>query len=142
MLLICLAGLACSGPPAAAPGEWREFEGTWTATGTRRTLRLEPGRQASIFDLSGSLLLTGKRGLGVGFRAEVIGLADTQSGGAGRAVWTDERGDQVFRGADDGILSPRLPGTRHPVAAPGRALNGHRKAYHRRESMTDATPKS
>ena len=47
-------------------------------------------------DLSGSLLLTGRRGLGIGFRAEIIGMADSDSGGQGRSVWTDERGDQVF----------------------------------------------
>ena len=100
MLVVCLLGLSCAGPPpaphlTAAPGEWREFEGNWTATGTRHTLQLEPGHQASIFSLSGSLLLTGERGLGVGFRAEVIGLADSQAGGLARAVWTDERGDRV-----------------------------------------------
>jgi hypothetical protein len=32
----------------------------------------------------------------VGFRAEVIGLADSQAGGTARVVWTDERGDRVF----------------------------------------------
>jgi hypothetical protein len=90
--------MSCSGPPAApvlSPGEWREFEATWSATGTRHTLNMEPGHQTSIFNLSGSLLVTGQRGL-VGFRAEVIGLSDSRSGGTGRAVWTDDRGDQVF----------------------------------------------
>jgi|SRR5262245_10547889 len=101
LLLAGLLELSCSGPPStsppvAAPGEWREFEGNWSATGTRHTLRLDPGHQASIFSLSGSLLLTGRQGLGVGFRAEIIGLADTRTGGVARAVWTDERGDQVF----------------------------------------------
>ena len=79
-----------------ASGEWRSFEGSWTATGTRHTLALEPGHQVSTFDLSGSLLLSGQHGLGVGFRAEVIGLADSQEGGLAHAVWTDERGDRVF----------------------------------------------
>jgi hypothetical protein len=32
----------------------------------------------------------------VGFRAEAIVLNDSISGMVGRAVWTDERGDQVF----------------------------------------------
>src|SRR5215475_10463716 len=101
LLLVGLLELSCSGPPAApplasAPGEWREFGGNLSATGSRHTLRLEPGHQASTFNLSGSLLLTDAQGLGVGFRAEIIGLADTRTGGVGRAVWTDERGDQVF----------------------------------------------
>jgi hypothetical protein len=32
----------------------------------------------------------------VGFRAEAIVLNDSVTGLTGRAVWTDERGDQVF----------------------------------------------
>jgi hypothetical protein len=100
-LALCLLATSCSGPatgPEAqpAPGEWRSFDGTWSATGTRQTLQLDPGHQTSIFSLSGSLLLTGRRALGVGFRAEVIGLSDSLTGGVGRAVWTDERGDRVF----------------------------------------------
>ena len=34
--------------------------------------------------------------MGVGFRMEVIGLSDDVRGLVGHAVWTDERGDQVF----------------------------------------------
>lgn len=100
-LLVCLLAVSCSGPPAGrepapAPGEWRPFEGTWSATGTSQTLQMESGHQASIFNLSGSLILTGQRGIGVGFRAEVIGLADSAAGSTARVVWTDERGDKVF----------------------------------------------
>jgi len=92
---------ACSSPatgPGAtlAPGESVSFSGTWSASGTRQTLRLGPDRRASIVSLTGSLLLTGRRGLGIGFEAQVIGLADTQGGGQGRCVWTDDRGDQIF----------------------------------------------
>jgi len=99
LLLLC-AG-ACSGPAtepraALAPGESRTFEGSWTASGTRRTLPLEDGHQASIINLTGSLLLTGERGLGVGFQGDAIGFSDNKAGGTGQAVWTDERGDKVF----------------------------------------------
>jgi hypothetical protein len=59
-------------------------------------LHLGPDHQASVLDLSGSLLLTGQRGLGVGFRGETIGLSDNLIGFVGRSAWTDERGDQVF----------------------------------------------
>jgi hypothetical protein len=97
-----LATLAACGPaddaarpPPAADG-WREFEGTWTAAGTRRTLRLGADRQASIAELNGSLLLRGSGRPGVGFRAEAITLGDSATGMIGRAVWTDERGDQAF----------------------------------------------
>ena len=78
------------------PGEWRTFEGNWTASGTRTSLDLESDHRASIVHLNGSLLLNGENTLGVGFRAEFLGFTDTQSGMVGRAVWTDERGDRVF----------------------------------------------
>ena len=92
---------ACSPPtgpaPAASPtGEWRSFEGTWTATGSRHTLALGTDHRASIFDLTGSLLLIGNRRLGVGFRAQAIGFSDTLTGMQGRCIWTDEHGDKVY----------------------------------------------
>jgi hypothetical protein len=84
-------------PAQALPaGEWREFEGTWTAAGTRRTLHLGPDQRAAIFELTGSLLLTGAQRPAVGFRAQAIGFSDSRDGMQGRCVWTDERGDQVF----------------------------------------------
>lgn len=91
----------CGQPTAPAPqilppGEWHTFEGTWSASGTRQTLNLEANHRASILDLTGSLLLTGDRGLGVGFRAEAIGFSDNLAGMQGRCVWTDERGDKVY----------------------------------------------
>ncbi len=46
--------------------------------------------------LSGTMLLAGPQRPGVGFRAEVIALVDSDTGLQGRSVWTDERGDQVF----------------------------------------------
>lgn len=42
------------------------------------------------------MLLSGAGRPGVGFRAEIIGLADSGTGLVGRGVWTDERGDKVF----------------------------------------------
>jgi hypothetical protein len=101
LVLLFLLAAACSGPgpgpgDAPAPGESRTFEGTWSASGTRQTLHLERGHKASILRLTGSLLLTGRRGLGIGFQAEAIGMSDSLTGGVGHAVWTDERGDQVF----------------------------------------------
>ena len=99
--LVLILATACSGPPAEprgapAPGETRAFEGTWTASGTRQSLDLEPGHKASIFKLTGSLLLAGQGGLGVGFQGEVVAISDSLKGGVGWCVWTDERGDKVF----------------------------------------------
>ena len=96
-----LFAVACSQPavpPSVIPptGEWRTFEGTWSASGTRRTLNLGTNHHSSIFDLTGSLLLIGDRGLGVGFQAQAIGITDSLVGMQGRCVWTDERGDKVY----------------------------------------------
>ena len=77
-------------------GEWRVFEGSWSAAGTRHSLKLGPDYLASTFDMTGSLLLTGEQKLGVGFRAQVIGFSDSRAGMQGRCVWTDERGDHVY----------------------------------------------
>jgi hypothetical protein len=82
--------------PAPAAGEWRTFEGTWTATGTRRTLHLGPDRRTAIFELTGSLLLTGAERPALGFKAETIGFSDSSDGMQGRCVWTDEHGEMVF----------------------------------------------
>jgi len=76
--------------------EWHEFEGTWTAAGNRYTMRLGTDRQASIANFDGSLLLAGHSRPAVGFRCEAIVLNDSVSGMVGRAVWTDERGDQAY----------------------------------------------
>ena len=102
LLGLALAAAAC-GPAAessrraaAAPGEWREFEGSFNAAGTRHTISLGEGRLGSIVDLKGTLLLVGPGRPGVGFQSEVIGLSDSATGFQGRSVWTDEHGDQVF----------------------------------------------
>jgi len=76
--------------------EWREFEGTWNAAGSRRTIPLGDDRKGSIIDLRGSMLLSGAERPNVGFHCEVIALVDSATGLVGRAVWTDEHGDQVF----------------------------------------------
>ena len=91
---------AC-GQPGGTPqtplaGEWHAFEGTWTAAGTRRTLRLGPDDRAAIFELTGSVLLTGAQRPSVGFRAQAIGFSDSRAGMQGRCVWTDERGEMVY----------------------------------------------
>src|SRR5262245_30525970 len=51
IVVAALAAIAC-GPPSeplapAAPAEWREFEGTWNASGARHTIALGPGRTSS-----------------------------------------------------------------------------------------------
>ena len=89
---------AAGGPATPTPlaGAWHAFEGTWTAAGTRRTLHLGPEHRAAIFELTGSLLLTGAQRPAVGFKAQAIGFSDSRAGMQGRCVWTDERGDRVY----------------------------------------------
>src|SRR5688572_22901846 len=101
LLGLAFAAAAC-GPatqsprPAAAPGEWLEFEGSWSAAGSRHTISLGKDRSGSIVALKGTMLLAGPGRPGVGFHSEVIGLVDSATGFQGRSVWTDEHGDQVF----------------------------------------------
>jgi hypothetical protein len=83
-------------PETLRAGEWHAFQGTWTAAGTRRTLRLGLDDRAAIFELTGSVLLTGAQRPAVGFRAQAIGFSDSRTGMQGRCVWTDERGDMVY----------------------------------------------
>ena len=95
-----LLATACSGrqnvsaPPS--DGGWREFQGTWTAAGTRHIMRLDGDRRASVLIVNGSLVLSGPARPGVGFRSEAIVFNDSATGMIGRAVWTDEKGDQVY----------------------------------------------
>ena len=82
--------------PHASPGEWLEFEGSWNAAGSRRTMSLGEDRRGAILELRGTMLLAGPGRPGAGFHSEVIALVDSATGLVGRSVWTDERGDQVF----------------------------------------------
>ena len=101
LYVVLLAMLACATPAARAQhapaaGEWLEFQGTWTAVGHRQIVRLGKDRRASIADFNGSLLLSGSSRPAVGFRAEAIAFNDSATGMVGRAVWTDNRGDQLY----------------------------------------------
>jgi hypothetical protein len=64
--------------------------------GSRHGINLGSDRRASIADFDGTLLLTGDARPAVGFRAEAIVLNDSATGMIGRAVWTDQNGDQAY----------------------------------------------
>lgn len=97
-LLTLMSGCSPQAPSgeAASSDGWHDFQGIWTAAGSRHVIRLGSDRQASVSNLSGSLMLAGASRPGVGYRAEVVVLNDSATGMTGRAVWTDERGDQIF----------------------------------------------
>ena len=75
---------------------WRAFEGSWSASGRIQTLPTERPQTAAIAQLSGALSLVAGDGLSRGFRAEAVGYDDGGGVLTGRAVWTDERGNQIF----------------------------------------------
>jgi hypothetical protein len=102
MFAVALTATGCGPSPEPpkstepAAGEWREFTGSWNAAGSRRTIPLGADRRGAIIDLRGTMLLAGPGRPGIGFRADVIALVDSETGLIGRGVWTDEKGDQVF----------------------------------------------
>jgi hypothetical protein len=100
-LLLLAALLAACGrdpdAPARASAEgWHEFAGSWSATGTRTTLQLGSQRRVAVVDVSGSLLLSGPTRPAVGFHGQALTFADEATGLLGRAVWTDEQGDELY----------------------------------------------
>jgi hypothetical protein len=133
LLFAAFLALAACGPSPPAPdsatetGGWREFQGSWNGAGRRHTIPLGGDRRASLVDLSGSMLLAGPARPGVGFRAQVIALGDTATGVTGRAVWTDENGDEIYselRGegtvAGNRIVGMFLGGTGRYAGATGK----------------------
>ena len=136
--LVCVAAIgglliltACDRMPKKAESptagaEWHEFQGTWTATGSRTTMPMQGERRVSISNFNGSLLLAGPSRPGIGFRAEALVFTDSATGMVGRAVWTDERGDRVFselRGqgtaTDNKVMGTFLGGTGRYLGANG-----------------------
>ncbi|MBV8171153.1 MAG: hypothetical protein JO219_04385 [Candidatus Eremiobacteraeota bacterium] len=95
LTLGCLASSSAAST-SLTPGQWYQIQGIWTATGSRNTLKLGGDRSSSIADYTGSLVLSGSSRPNAGFRAEALIFSDTSTGAIGRAVWTDQRGDQVF----------------------------------------------
>lgn len=98
MLLAAAVGVLAlpvrGGQPA--PDDWRPFAATWTLSGQRNLLPTEGERPASVVTLSGPLVITKGQGLGRGLLSQVIGFDDGGAVLAGRAVFTDERGDRIF----------------------------------------------
>lgn len=92
-----LAGLASAAPgqQPAADG-WHPFTATWSLSGQRDVVVTEGERLASIVHLKGPLTLTSGEGLGRGFLGDVIGFDDGGMLLAGRAVFTDQRGDRIY----------------------------------------------
>jgi hypothetical protein len=101
---------------AAPAGGWQEFSGSLSAAGRRTVLHLGPQRRVAVVDATGSLLLDGPTRPAPGFQMQVLSFSDELTGTLGRAVWTDERGDQVYselegvREGDDIRITGRFVG--------------------------------
>jgi len=87
-----LGAVQRAGEPAEA---WRTFEGSWSAVGRIQTVPTE-GASAAVVQLSGVVSLKSGSNLGAGFHGEAIAYEDGSSASAGRASWTDSRGDRVY----------------------------------------------
>src|SRR5262245_45160864 len=100
VLLLAFALAACGpreGAPSAGDADgWHRFSGAWTATGRRTMMQFGSNRRVSVVDVSGSLLLSGPTRPSVGFQGSALTFADDLTGMLGRAVWTDDHGDQLF----------------------------------------------
>jgi len=97
LVLVSACGRAPQITNAAPPaGEWREFEGIWTSAGSRTIMQLGASRQAQVASFNGSLVLSGPSRPAVGFRSWAIVFNDTATGLVGRAVWTDENGEEAY----------------------------------------------
>jgi len=98
LMMVCGVGAASPAQADANPIDagWHEFNGMLTAAGSRQAIGLGGDRRASVADYSGSLMLYGPSRPALGFRAEAVVLNDSTTGLVGRAVWTDDVGNQVY----------------------------------------------
>jgi hypothetical protein len=98
LLALALPAMTTGQPvttPASMADGWIPFEGSWSAAGHHRTLRVG-GLETGTFHLSGTFAVAKGEGFRKGFRAEAIGYEDGAGSGAGSMVLTDDRGDQVY----------------------------------------------
>ena len=96
-LAVSVASLAASPRVQTPAPEWRTFVASWNASGHRHTVPSESGRPAAIIQLAGSVVLTaGSAGLSTAFHGEALAFDDAAQVSAGRAVWTDSRGERIF----------------------------------------------
>ena len=109
LLMVAIAAFAGVASLARAQtatdgGAWHEFQGLLTAVGHREVLGFGGDRRVAVSDFEGSLVLSGVERPSLGFRVNAVVFNDSATGMMGRAVWTDDRGDQVYselRGAGD-----------------------------------------
>jgi hypothetical protein len=72
------------------------FTGTWIANGSKEVLALGSEREAALFKLSGQVKLKNKIGTKSDYWAELIGLADSETGSDMRCVWQGLDGSEIY----------------------------------------------
>ncbi len=104
---------ACLLAARARAEDGRPFSGTWTLTGTRVSLPTGGERAAVLVHATGSFVIAKGDVLGKGFFGELVAFDDGAGTFAGRAVFTDEKGDKVFAklAADRFGAARRVSGT-------------------------------
>lgn len=104
-----LASLAWLGPVALAETQPVErqgtFDGNWQLVGEAKTVETG-GESVILLRASGPVSVTGSGGMKTSFTSECVGASDGETGGAGRCVWTDEDGDQLFLSLAGEIIGP------------------------------------
>ena len=76
--------------------ETGEFTGSWIANGTRTPFPFGEGRQVFTFKIAGHVNLQTALGRKKDYWSECVGLADAATGVAGRCVWKDLAGPELF----------------------------------------------
>jgi hypothetical protein len=94
LLLLAAASSAACAHQVGTAGD--TFSGTWSASGARQALPAGGGRVALVVHVSGAVVLNADSAIGRGFQGEAIAFDDGVGMSAGRAVWTDARGDRIF----------------------------------------------
>ncbi len=116
LLALSLTMLILAATPGAQDtlrGQWRAFDGSWSASGLRQTIPTESDRPAAVAHLSGAVVLSNGAGIVAGFTGEAVGFDDGTNVTTGRAVWTDSAGDRIFSALHGGPLQTgrRITGT-------------------------------
>jgi len=81
--------------PSPASDGWTTFTANWSASGRQRTLAMGEG-SASIFEISGPMVVTRGDGVSRGFLGQAIGFIDQGKLGVGKLVLTDDDDAAIF----------------------------------------------
>lgn len=93
--LLLIATSPVRAEPASPADGWASFTANWSASGRQRTLGSGEG-SASIFEISGPMVVTRGDGVSRGFLGQAIGFIDRGKLGVGKLVLTDDDDAEIF----------------------------------------------